>query len=117
MLRLDRIRQLEECRDLVMQLDRMGLLQDVEEMANHDYREDFETFKPLFDQVEDELVRGLRIMRRIKMIRPAARSAFCTARPFDGLSLSTATCCTRLASPVARSKGGLPTPGMIRLFF
>lgn len=109
-VRLDRIRQLEECRDLVAPLDQQGLLEAApampqanaddldddallaelgveaesaaitelrhvrssaekkaaEEIANRERCEDFDKFKPLFDQVQDELDTGLRITRQIR---------------------------------------------------
>jgi hypothetical protein len=106
-MRLDRIRVLEECRNLVSPLDHQGLLDGdyaneeesleamdddallaelagaagataltnlkhvrssaekrvAEEIANREVCEDFETFKPLFEQVESELKSGLRTTR------------------------------------------------------
>lgn len=110
-VRLDRLRQLEECRTLLEPLDHQGLLGEVEhatgdveeeldddalleqlgveaetaditqlkhvrssaekraaeEMANRERCEDFEKFKPLFDQVQAELkddVRQTRVIRK-----------------------------------------------------
>ena len=109
-VRLDRLRQLEECRTLLEPLDHQGLLGDAqtpvatleedidddalleqlgveaetaditelkhvrssaekraaEEMANRERCEDFETFKPLFDQVQAELKDGVRQTRVIR---------------------------------------------------
>ncbi len=109
--RLDRIRELQECRELVEPLDETGLLtgvattdavnteeldddallaelgieQDVppitdlkhvrstaekkaaEDIASRDKCEDFETFKPLFEQVQKELDSGLRDTRPFEM--------------------------------------------------
>lgn len=106
-VRLDRLRQLEECRTLLEPLDHQGLLADApaaaspdetefdddalleqlgveaetaditelkhvrssadkraaEEIANRQRCEDFEKFKQLFDQVQDELDQGLRTTR------------------------------------------------------
>ncbi|WP_374765276.1 GIY-YIG nuclease family protein [Yunchengibacter salinarum] len=106
-VRLDRLRQLEECRTLLAPRDHQGLLADTpgdatpeeaeidddalleqldiegetapitelkhvrssaekraaEEIANRQRCEDFETFKPLFAQVQDELDQGLRETR------------------------------------------------------
>lgn len=106
-VRLDRLRQLEECRSLLETLDNQGLLSDApvasghedaeidddalleelgveaetaditelkhvrshaekraaEEIANRQRCEDFDKFKPLFDQVQDELDQGLRATR------------------------------------------------------
>lgn len=110
-VRLDRIRELQECRELVEPLDDTGLLSSVasvaavdteeldddallaelgielealpitelkhvrstaekkaaEEVANRDRCEDFETFKPLFEQVQKELDSGLRDTRPFEM--------------------------------------------------
>ena len=104
-VRLDRLRQLEECRALLDPLDHQGLLADAlaaasseetelddaalleelgvdavtppiaelkhvrsaaekkaaEEVANRERCDDFDTFKPLFEQVQRELDDGLRI--------------------------------------------------------
>ncbi len=109
-VRLDRLRQLEECRTLLEPLDHQGLLGDAqapvanveedidddalleqlgveaetaditelkhvrssaekraaEEMANRERCEDFETFKPLFEQVQAELKDGVRQTRVIR---------------------------------------------------
>lgn len=109
-VRLDRLRQLEECRTLLEPLDHQGLLgepqatdasveEDIddealleqlgveaetaditelkhvrssaekraaEEMANRERCEDFEKFKPLFDQVQAELKDGVRQTRVIR---------------------------------------------------
>jgi hypothetical protein len=109
-VRLDRLRQLEECRTLLEPLDHQGLLGDAqtpvaiveedidddalleqlgveaetagitelkhvrssaekraaEEMANRERCKDFETFKPLFDQVQAELKDGVRQTRVIR---------------------------------------------------
>lgn len=106
-VRLDRLRQLEECRTLLEPLDNQGLLADApvasghddagidddallkelgveaetaditelkhvrshaekraaEEIANRQRCEDFDIFKLLFDQVQDELDQGLRTTR------------------------------------------------------
>ena len=106
-VRLDRLRQLEECNALLAPLDHHGLLADpptaalpddaelddealleqlgveaetaditelrhvrssaekraAEEIANRQRCEDFDKFKPLFDQVQDELDTGLRATR------------------------------------------------------
>lgn len=106
-VRLDRIRELQECRELVEPLDRQGLLtgaasvvtidteelddaallaelgvevetppiaelkhvrstaekKAAEDVANRERCEDFETFKPLFDQVQKEIASGLRETR------------------------------------------------------
>ena len=106
-VRLDRLRQLEECRSLIEPLDNQGLLADApvtsgqdgaeidddalleelgveaetaditelkhvrshaekraaEEIANRQRCEDFDKFKLLFDQVQDELDQGLRTTR------------------------------------------------------
>lgn len=110
-VRLDRIRELSECRELVTDLDDTGLLsgadqptgtdaedldddallaelgiepeatsitelkhvrstaekKTAEEVANRDKCIDFETFKPLFDQVQKELKSGLRETRPFEM--------------------------------------------------
>lgn len=110
-VRLDRIRELQECRELVEPMDSMGLLSgaapaaiaDTEELdddallaelgieleapsitelkhvrstaekkaadevASRDKCEDFETFKPLFEQVQNELDSGLRDTRPFEM--------------------------------------------------
>ncbi|KPF43022.1 GIY-YIG nuclease family protein [Rhizobium sp. AAP43] len=107
-VRLDRIRSLEECRELVEPLDHQGLLGDenaaaqpdidemdddallaelgieaeapeittlkhvrstaekraAEEIANRERCEDFEKFKPLFDQVQADLKSGVRTTRK-----------------------------------------------------
>ncbi|MBB4212776.1 T5orf172 domain-containing protein [Rhodothalassium salexigens DSM 2132] len=109
-VRLDRLRQLEECRSLLEPLDHQGLLgkaedansdieedldddalleqlgveaetaditelkhvrssaekRAAEEMANRERCADFETFKPLFDQVQAELKDGVRQTRVIR---------------------------------------------------
>lgn len=106
-VRLDRIRALDECRELVTPLDNQGLLDDTyaneaesidamdddallaelagaagapeltqlkhvrssaekraaEEIANREKCEDFDTFQPLFEQIERELKAGARITR------------------------------------------------------
>ncbi len=106
-VRLDRMRQLEECRLLLQPLDHQGLLEGMdaapvdglesmdddallaelgvesetnaitelrhvrpsaekraaEEIANRERCEDFETFRPLFEQVQKELATGLRETR------------------------------------------------------
>ena len=109
-VRLDRIRSLAECRELVEPLDHQGLLADgqplsaspeemdddallaelgveavspditdlkhvrtnaerkaAEEVAGREKCEDFETFKPLFDQVQKELDAGLRETRPFEL--------------------------------------------------
>ena len=110
-VRLDRIRELQECRDLVEPLDETGLLtgaakapladaeeldddallaelgieveappitelkhvrstaekKAAEEVASRDKCEDFETFRPLFEQVQKELDSGLRDTRPFEM--------------------------------------------------
>lgn len=110
-VRLDRIRELQECHDLVQSLDESGLLtgaakapladekeldddallaelgieveappitelkhvrstaekKAAEEVANRDKCEDFDTFKPLFEQVQKELDSGLRDTRPFEM--------------------------------------------------
>jgi Meiotically Up-regulated Gene 113 (MUG113) protein len=110
-VRLDRIRELAECRDLVAQLDHQGLLDGAgsqplkvmeamdddallaelgvetgiapitelkhvrsaadkkaaEDIARRDKCEDFEIFKPLFEQVQKELDSGLRETRPFEM--------------------------------------------------
>jgi len=110
-VRLDRIRELQECQGLIEPLDGTGLLTDAaqaavvdmeeldddallaelgieleapritelkhvrstaqkkaaEEVASRDRCEDFETFKPLFDQVQKELASGLRDTRPFEM--------------------------------------------------
>jgi hypothetical protein len=110
-VRLDRIRDLQECRELVEPLDRQGLLagavrklptdteeldddallaelgveveaspitelkhvrssaekKAAEEIANRNRCEDFESFKPLFEQVQKELNTGLRETRPFEM--------------------------------------------------
>ena len=110
-VRLDRIRELQECRELVEPLDSSGLLSGVataavadtdeldddallaelgieleappitelkhvrstaekkaaDEVASRDKCEDFETFKPLFEQVQKELDSGLRETRAFEM--------------------------------------------------
>lgn len=110
-VRLDRIRELQECRELVEPLDNTGLLtgaaqaavidtdeldddallaelgieleappitelkhvrstaekKAAEEVASRDRCEDFETFKPLFEQVQKELDSGLRDTRPFEM--------------------------------------------------
>ena len=109
-VRLDRIRELDECRDLIAPLDHQGLLEGAtpisataaddmddeallaelgveaetvpitelkhvrsaaekraaEEIANREPCEDFDRFKPLFDQVQQELDSGVRISRQIR---------------------------------------------------
>ncbi|MBV6274396.1 GIY-YIG nuclease family protein [Alcaligenaceae bacterium CGII-47] len=106
-VRLDRLRGVEECRELLAPLDRQGLLSGgnasdaepveamdddallaelagaagsaeltklrhvrtsaekraAEEIANREACEDFEAFKPLFDQVRSDLSSGLRVTR------------------------------------------------------
>ncbi|GGY57432.1 GIY-YIG nuclease family protein [Parvularcula lutaonensis] len=118
-VRLDRLRQLEECRSLLEPLDNQGVLADApaasghgdteidddalleelgveaetaditelkhvrshaekraaEEIANRQRCEEFDKFKPLFDQVQDELDEGLRETRTFELkaeIRPGA---------------------------------------------
>ena len=110
-VRLDRIRELQECRELVEPLDETGLLtgaakvpladaeeldddallaelgieveappitelkhvrstaekKAAEEVASRDKCENFETFKPLFEQVQKELDSGLRDTRPFEM--------------------------------------------------
>lgn len=110
-VRLDRIRELHECRELVESLDNTGLLRGAaqaaqvdteeldddallaelgieleappitelkyvrstaekkaaEEVASRDRCEDFDTFKPLFEQVQKELDSGLRDTRPFEM--------------------------------------------------
>ena len=110
-VRLDRIRELQECRELVEPLDNTGLLSgaaqaaalDAEELdddallaelgieleappitelkhvrstaekkaaaevASRDKCEDFETFRPLFEQVQKELDSGLRETRKFEL--------------------------------------------------
>ena len=110
-VRLDRIRELQECHDLVQSLDESRLLtgaarapladeedldddaplaelgievealpitelkhvrstaekKAAEEVANRDKCEDFDTFKPLFEQVQKELDSGLRDTRPFEM--------------------------------------------------
>lgn len=110
-VRLDRIREQSECRELVEPLDHQGLLEGsyqpatsddeeldddailaelgieaetppitelkhvgssaekkaAEEVANREKCEDFETFKPLFEQVQKELDSGLRETRPFEM--------------------------------------------------
>ena len=110
-VRLDRIRELQECQGLIEPLDGSGLLTDAaqaavvnmeeldddallaelgieleapritelkhvrstaqkkaaEEVASRDRCEDFETYKPLFDQVQKELASGLRDTRPFEM--------------------------------------------------
>jgi len=110
-VRLDRIRELQECRELVEPLDDQGLLtgaakapladaeeldddallaelgieveappitelkhvrstaekKAAEEIAHRDKCQDFETFKPLFEQVQKELDSGLRDTRPFEM--------------------------------------------------
>lgn len=110
-VRLDRIRELQECRDLVEPMDTTGLLMGgtqvltadaeeldddallaelgieleappitelkhvrstaekkaAEEVAHRDKCEDFETFKPLFEQVQKELDSGLRETRKFEL--------------------------------------------------
>lgn len=107
-VRLDRLRGLEECRNLLEPLDHQGLLtgehapvpaddlddeallaelegvegapditelrhvrsvadkRAAEEIANRERCEDFETFKPLFDQVSQDIKQGVRITRQIR---------------------------------------------------
>jgi hypothetical protein len=107
-VRLDRLRKLEECRTLLLPLDRQGLLataeagdteEDIsdeellaelegaagaadikdlrhvrtsaekkaaEEIANRQVCEDFDQFRPLFDQVQRELDAGVRQTRRFE---------------------------------------------------
>lgn len=107
--RLDRIRLLTECRDLVQDIDHQGLLNDTnellgdlneldddallkklgvsdetstitelrhvrssaekraaEEIANREKCEDFDVFKPLFEQIKSDLDQGVRITRQIR---------------------------------------------------
>lgn len=119
-VRLDRLRTLEECRELLTDMDKHGLLagtgenksavineidddallaelgvepngQDdirvlrhvpsaeerraAEGIANRDKCEDFATFKPLFEQVQQELDTGARVTRRFELkaeIQPGA---------------------------------------------
>ena len=118
-VRLERLRELEECRNLLEPLDTQGLLDPddatsgsepaampdaellaqlgiaaetghvtelrhvrssadkraAEEIANRRICEDFETFKPLFEQVQRELDTGLRQTRRFELkaeIRPGS---------------------------------------------
>ena len=110
-VRLDQIREQQEARDLVVELDHQGLLEGVtqdtaplaedidddallaelgidvdalpitelkhvrssaekkaaEDIANRERCEDFETFKPLFGQVQKELTTGLRETRPFEM--------------------------------------------------
>jgi len=110
-VRLDRIRELQECRDLVEPFDSQGLLtgaaqapladaeeldddallaelgieieappitelkhvrstaekKAAEDIANRDRCEDFDTFKPIFEQVQKELDSGLRDTRPFEM--------------------------------------------------
>lgn len=119
-VRLDRIRDLQECRELVEPLDDMGLLEGAapldemlaneldddallaelgveleapsitklkhvrstaekkaaEEVANRERCEDFETFKPLFDQVQKELDSGIRETRPFEMKSEIERGRF-----------------------------------------
>lgn len=109
-VRLDRLRELEDCRTLLGPLDRQGLLENVsspmgfaeqldddqllsqlgveaagldditelrhvrstaekraaEEIANRQKCEDFDTFKPLFEQVQKDLSIGFRQTRRFE---------------------------------------------------
>ncbi|MBR0837828.1 GIY-YIG nuclease family protein [Bradyrhizobium manausense] len=109
-VRLDRLRELEECRALLAPLDRQGLLEGVsapiglaeqldddqllsqlgvdaagpdditelrhvrstsekraaEEIANRQKCEDFDTFKPLFEQVQKDINLGFRQTRRFE---------------------------------------------------
>ncbi|MEO1965525.1 GIY-YIG nuclease family protein [Hyphomonas sp.] len=107
-VRLDRLRGLEECRNLLEPLDHQGLLtgahapvpaddlddeallaelegvegapditelrhvrsvadkRAAEEIANRERCEDFETFKPLFDRVSQDIKQGVRITRQIR---------------------------------------------------
>ena len=110
-VRLDRIRELQECRELAEPLDHQGLLtgsvstspadtddldddallaelgievdappitelkhvrstaekKAAEDIANRDRCEDFDTFKPIFEQVQNELNNGLRETRPFEM--------------------------------------------------
>lgn len=119
-VRLDRIRELQECRELVEPLDGQGLLTGValaplagaeeldddallaelgievdalpitelkhvrstaekkaaEDIANRDRCENFETFKPLFEQVQKELNTGLRETRPFEMKAEIERGRF-----------------------------------------
>lgn len=119
-VRLDRIRELQECRELVKPLDGTGLLEgDVqapfedterldddallaalgieseapsitelkhvrsteekkaaEEIASRDKCEDFENFKPLFEQVQKELDSGLRDTRSFEMKAEIEKARF-----------------------------------------
>lgn len=110
-VRLDRLREVEECRDLLIGIDKHGLLdassdasisapeklddeallaelgveaagedditqlrhvqtreerRAAEEIANRTKCEDFEKFKPLFDQISAEIETGVRITRQIR---------------------------------------------------
>ena len=111
-VRLDRIRKLKDCRELIEPMDHQGLLGDMrastaeaepaeldddallaelgveldappitelkhvrstaqkkaapDEIANRTRCEDFETFKPLFDQVQAELKSGLRATQKFR---------------------------------------------------
>lgn len=117
-VRLDRLRQLEECRELLATVDKHGLMdratadappeqaldadalaaelgsfaegEDItqlrhvrsaeekraaEEIANREKCADFEKFKPLFDQVQQDLANGVRVTRPFELkaeIRPGA---------------------------------------------
>lgn len=110
-VRLDRIRELQECRDLVKPLDQQNLLSEsaatqpsdtdeldddallaelgieveaspitelkhvrstaekkaAENIANREKCEDFETFKPLFEEIQKELDAGLRETRKFEL--------------------------------------------------
>jgi len=120
-VRLDRLRELSDCRALLAALDRQGLLAGMEpaplgapdeldddellaqlgvdaaapaditelrhvrsaaekraaeEIANRQKCEDFDNFKPLFEQVQKELNAGLRQTRRFERKSEIARSRF-----------------------------------------
>jgi hypothetical protein len=110
-VRLDRIRELDECRNLIAPIDNQGLLargavaasepteemdddallaelgvetekpaitelrhvrpsaekKAAEDVANRQVCEDFETFKPLFEQIQKELDAGIRETRQFEM--------------------------------------------------
>ncbi len=119
-VRLDRIRDLQECRELVDPLDHQGLLtgpgpvlltnaeeldddallaelgievdaphitelkhvrstaekKAADDIANRDKCEDFETFKPLFEQIQKELNSGMRETRPFEMKAEIERGRF-----------------------------------------
>ncbi|MGG5812219.1 GIY-YIG nuclease family protein [Falsiroseomonas sp. CW058] len=120
-VRLDRLRELTECRTLLAPLDHQGLLpaggegeeaaademdddellaqlgvevggasditelrhvrtaaekREAEEIASRDRCEDFESFKPLFEQVQSELQSGLRQTRRFERKSEIAAGRF-----------------------------------------